>query len=274
MTERPQPASADLSLKDTMRRLRIEEAERTGVIVALRDAEFARLAILHDRLKPVLAQVPDTVDLFDTGLTPGETPRLWIDMIAFVEMGRDKRTYRFLQDTRNGRRVMVESDDAGIVADRATAYIARRLIERERLLALPPVDAEARPAALPRADMPAMLVPSGVSAHPHARAGISTDSAASAPPDNPASAPSDPAYPHGRAAPVGDAASPAETPSAPAEGGQPATTYPRFGGAPPPDDPPERGVRFSGLGGLVLFLLGAAAGIAGLLGFAQLAARL
>ncbi|WP_204351080.1 hypothetical protein, partial [Serratia marcescens] len=70
------------SLKDAMRRLRIQEAERTGVIVALRDAELARLEMLNDKLKPVFAQVPVHIDLFDTGLIPGDPPRLWIDMIS------------------------------------------------------------------------------------------------------------------------------------------------------------------------------------------------
>ncbi|WP_204303264.1 hypothetical protein, partial [Stenotrophomonas maltophilia] len=79
-----------------MRRLRIQEAERTGVIVALRDAELARLEMLNDKLKPVFAQVPVHIDLFDTGLIPGDPPRLWIDMISFVEMARDKRVFRFL----------------------------------------------------------------------------------------------------------------------------------------------------------------------------------
>ena len=108
-----QAGKAKRTLTDAMRAIRIDEAERTGVVVALREADLARLDMLHDRLKPVLAEVPQGLDLFDVGITPGATPRLWIDMIAFVEVGRDRRTYRFLQDTRNGRRVMVESDDAG-----------------------------------------------------------------------------------------------------------------------------------------------------------------
>ncbi len=39
------------------------------------------------------------VDLFDRGISRGDTPRLWIDVIAHVAMGRDKRQYRFVQDT-------------------------------------------------------------------------------------------------------------------------------------------------------------------------------
>ncbi len=106
----PKPAP-DRTLKDMIRSLRIDEAERTGVVVALREADLARLGMLQDRLKPVFDEVPRHVELFDTGITPGETPRLWIDMVSFVEIGRDKRSYRFLQDTRDGRRVLIESAD-------------------------------------------------------------------------------------------------------------------------------------------------------------------
>jgi hypothetical protein len=219
-----QAGKAKRTLTDAIRAIRIDEAERTGVVVALREADLARLETLHDRLKPVLAEVPQGLDLFDVGITPGATPRLWIDMIAFVEVGRDRRTYRFLQDTRNGRRVMVESDDAGAVADRITAYIARRLIERERLLALPPAAAEP-PAALPPADLPPGFTVAG--ALP----------AAETPEPQPAATP---------------VPAPLPAPAAP---------------------PPRGGVRFSGIGAFVLFLLGIGVGVGGVIAFAQLATR-
>ncbi len=150
----PKPAP-DRTLKDMIRSLRIDEAERTGVVVALREADLARLGMLQDRLKPVFDEVPRHVELFDTGITPGETPRLWIDMVSFVEIGRDKRSYRFLQDTRDGRRVLIESADLAAVTARITAYVARRLIERERLLAqTAPADAPAAEPVLPPADLP------------------------------------------------------------------------------------------------------------------------
>lgn len=175
-------ATGRTSLTEAMRAIRIEEAERTGVVVALRDAEFARLAILHDRVRSVLDQVPKGIDLFDAGLVPGETPRLWVDMIAFVEMGRDKRTYRFLQDTRNGRRIMAESDDAAVVSERITAYVASRLIERERMLALPPVEPATGAPALPRADVPAELL---AKAEPAGENAAATDAVATPPPAAP-----------------------------------------------------------------------------------------
>jgi hypothetical protein len=122
-------------LRDAMREARIEAAERTGVVVDLRDAEVARLDLVNDELDKVFAEIPDGVDLFDRGISRGEVPRLWIDAIAHVEMGRDKRMYRFVQDSRLGRRVLVESAASRDIVDAVTKYIARRMIERERALA-------------------------------------------------------------------------------------------------------------------------------------------
>ena len=59
----------------------------------------------------LFAQIPDQVDLFDRGISQGDTPRLWIDVVAHVLMGRDKRIYRFVQDTRFGRIVFAESHE-------------------------------------------------------------------------------------------------------------------------------------------------------------------
>ena len=121
-------------LKDAMRQARIELAERTAVIVDLRNAELARLEMLDEALDPLFSDIPPEVELFDRGTVPGDPPRLWVDMIAHVVMGRDKRTYRFLQDTRYGRRVLAESSEVGEIANAVTHYVARRLVERERVL--------------------------------------------------------------------------------------------------------------------------------------------
>src|SRR6185503_6990472 len=131
-----EPAKADepQRLKDALRRARIDAAERTGVVVDLHDAEVARLELLNEALDPVFAEIPAEVDLFDRGISRGDTPRLWIDAVAHVAMGRDKRMYRFLHDTRLGRRVMVESHEIPDLVKGVTDYVARRLIERERAL--------------------------------------------------------------------------------------------------------------------------------------------
>src|SRR5258707_10298956 len=105
-------AAADarpIRLRDALRQARIEAADRTGVVVDLRDAEVARLEILNEALDPLFAQIPDTVDLFARGISQGETPRLWIDGVAHVVMGRGKRIYRLVQDGRFGRILIPEA---------------------------------------------------------------------------------------------------------------------------------------------------------------------
>src|SRR6266481_5594881 len=104
-------------LRDALRKARVDQAERSAVVVDLHDAEVARL------------------DLFDRGISRGETPRLWIDAIAHVCMGPDKRVYRFLQETRYGRKVLAESVNVPEIVHAVTKYLAQRLLERERALA-------------------------------------------------------------------------------------------------------------------------------------------
>ena len=161
------------NLTGAMRRARLANAERSGVLADLRDAEIARLEILRDHLEPVLAQAPKDCDLFDIGVSHGDRPRLFIDHVGFVEMGRDRRTYRFLQDTRHGRVTIGESDNVATVVEAITEYIAHRLIERERALAFDfagqggarAFSAEAvkkKQIAAPSASVPALPRPSGL----------------------------------------------------------------------------------------------------------------
>jgi hypothetical protein len=132
-----QPADARPSdkLKFAVRRARLDDAERTKVVSELRGAEIARLEMLRDEILPVAAEIPADIDLFDIGLAATERPRLFIDMIGFIEMGHDRRTYRFIQDTRLGRVVIAESERMEPIVEAVSDYIARRLIEREKALA-------------------------------------------------------------------------------------------------------------------------------------------
>ena len=136
------PSGADqtrpIRLRDALRQARIEAADRTGVVVDLRDAEVARLEILNEALDPLFAQIPERVDLFDRGISQGDSPRLWIDVVAHVVMGRDKRIYRFVQDTRFGRIVIAESHAVTAIVDAVTDYVARRMIEREHAMVATP----------------------------------------------------------------------------------------------------------------------------------------
>ena len=94
--------------------------------------------ILNEALDPLFAEIPDHVDIFDRGISQGDQPRLWIDVVAHVVMGRDKRTYRLVQDTRYGRIVLSESLDVAATVEAVTDYVARRIVEREQAIAVPP----------------------------------------------------------------------------------------------------------------------------------------
>src|SRR3984885_8216087 len=131
-------ATQPIGLRDALRKARIEAADRTGVVVDLRDAEVARLEILNEALDPLFAQGPDQVDLFARGISQGDTPRLWIDVVAHVLMGRDKRIYRFVQDTRFGRIVLAESHDVAVLVAAVTDHAARRMMAGEHAMVVLP----------------------------------------------------------------------------------------------------------------------------------------
>jgi hypothetical protein len=136
MNDKPENESAaQPDLAAAIRQARVENAERGEAIADLREIEMGRLALLESALKPVVGQAPPGVDMFDLALARGDHPRLFVDMIAFVDMAHDRRTYRFHQDTRNGRVLIAESQSVEAIAAAVANYVARRLIERERALA-------------------------------------------------------------------------------------------------------------------------------------------
>lgn len=121
-------------LSDAIREVKNAAADREDVVVELREATRMRLQLLAAELAPVFAEIPADVDNFDFVLSSGMQPRLWVDSVSHVSMGRDRRTYRFLKDTRIGRVVLGESVRMEAIADAVTRYVAERIVERERLL--------------------------------------------------------------------------------------------------------------------------------------------
>ncbi|WP_173931965.1 hypothetical protein [Chelativorans sp. Marseille-P2723] len=130
-------------LSDVVREIKTAAADREDVVVEMREASRTRLELLAQELAPVFAEVPEDDPTFDFALSSGEKPRLWIDAVAHIVMGPDRRTYRFLRDTRLGRVVLAESTEVRTVADQVTRYIAERMVERQRLV-------EGEVVALPR----------------------------------------------------------------------------------------------------------------------------
>lgn len=149
-------------LNDAVREVKNAFADREDVVVELREASRIRLELLAQELEPVFKQVPAEEPHFDFAVSSGLQPRLWIDATAHVEMGRDKRSYRFVRDTRLGRVVLAESHDIKPVADQITVYIAERMVERQQLLDTAPLDVRHKSAAGSDATVPAVpIIPRG-----------------------------------------------------------------------------------------------------------------
>ncbi|MEP2979809.1 MAG: hypothetical protein ABJO86_10015 [Lentilitoribacter sp.] len=134
MSEKKDNAQNNNRLSDIVRKARVSSAERQDVVVDMKEADKARLELLAEKLEPIFDDVDKEDDRFDFNISSGAQPRIWIDSVAHVHMGRDRRTYRFVRDSRLGRVILIESGDADEVYSYVTNYIADRVIEREKLL--------------------------------------------------------------------------------------------------------------------------------------------
>jgi hypothetical protein len=134
MAEKQASLAQQRTLAEAISAAKNAAADREDVVVELREATHTRLQLLAAELAPVFDEVPADIDIFDFAISSGLQPRLWIDAVSHVAMGRDRRTYRFVKDTRNGRIVLAESAKPAEVADRVTRYVAERIVEREHML--------------------------------------------------------------------------------------------------------------------------------------------
>ncbi len=137
-------------LSDAVRRVRIAESERSDAYADLHEGDRARLDLLAEELAGVFSELPDDDAYFICKVAGSTPPRLWIDPTTHGVMARDRRSYRFLKDTRLGRLTLHESADLDETADAVTDYIAERLIERERAVESDALVSKLRTVALDR----------------------------------------------------------------------------------------------------------------------------
>jgi len=121
-------------LADAMERVRDDQAARDDVVIEMKQARIARLELLAKDLQPLFKDVPDDNEQFEFALTNGENPRLWIDMTSYIRMGRDRREYEFVKDTRMGRTILGHSEDRERMTKMVSNYVAERILERERMI--------------------------------------------------------------------------------------------------------------------------------------------
>lgn len=125
-------------LTGALRKARLAEAAHFEAVLGIRDSKSLRLQILKDELAPIVASNPEASLLFDLALVPGEEARLWIDLISFVVMEPDYRTYRLVQDNQGGRETLFESIERAEMLDYLKSYLAHRIVARERMVASTP----------------------------------------------------------------------------------------------------------------------------------------
>jgi len=115
-----------------LRKARTEQAAYLDAVDEVRAAAMLRLQLLADDLAPVVDELPGPKDNIYCVVVPGEPPRFWVDLLAYVVVGDDGRTYRLLQNASGGRATLFETADRGEMAEKITDYVAHRAIERER----------------------------------------------------------------------------------------------------------------------------------------------
>ena len=125
--------AASRSLREAIRKARLEEAERLDLAADHRDGEIARLELLKAELEAVFAELPNHDDRFNLVLVPSRPARLWIDLFTYAAIDDASGVYLFIRNSENGRRTLFSSSNVADVADRITRYMAHEIVHRERL---------------------------------------------------------------------------------------------------------------------------------------------
>ena len=121
-------------LAESMKRVRTAQAERDDVVVDIKNAKISRLELLADDLAEVIKAVPGETELFEFGISKGDTPRFWVDVTSFVRLVGDGREYEFVKDTHLGRVVLGRSENRETIGKHVSDYVAERILDRERAI--------------------------------------------------------------------------------------------------------------------------------------------
>jgi hypothetical protein len=128
---------AAIALAEAMHRARMmphAEARVAGAQPTPSLSSKARLDVLRKKLKPLYDAIPQDVEGVDLGVVREDKPRLFLDMISFIDVSEESKKFRLIKGGRNGPQVLHETSDETALISRITDYIAERLIVRERIL--------------------------------------------------------------------------------------------------------------------------------------------
>ncbi|MGH6735862.1 MAG: hypothetical protein ACRECX_07245 [Methyloceanibacter sp.] len=125
--------AASRSLREAIRKARLDEAERLDVTADLRDGEMARLELLRAELETIFAEIPKQDDRFNLALVPSRPARLWIDLFTYVAVDEGSGAYLLVRNSENGRRTLFSANNVADMAERITKHVAHEIVRRERL---------------------------------------------------------------------------------------------------------------------------------------------
>jgi hypothetical protein len=120
------------SLREAIRKARVQEAERLERSADRRDGEIARLELLKAELEAVFAELPQHDDRFNLVLVPSRPARLWIDLFTYAAVDDASGAYLFVRNSESGRRTLFSANNVADIADRITRYMAQEIVRRER----------------------------------------------------------------------------------------------------------------------------------------------
>ncbi len=117
---------------DELRSARLAESARFDAAMGFQDAKVLRLGALRDAVLPGLAGHQQARQMFELSVSPGISPRLWVDLVSSVVMEPDPKSYRLVQDQSEGRVTLFETDRLSEMKAYLTRFLAHRLVEQER----------------------------------------------------------------------------------------------------------------------------------------------
>ncbi len=117
---------------DALKTARLAEAAHLDALMNVKDARSLRLAALRGLLLPQLAGHHLAQGFTELAIMPGETPRLWIDLISSVVIEPDTRNFRLEQESEGRRDILHETPNLDEMSTVVLKYIAHRVVARER----------------------------------------------------------------------------------------------------------------------------------------------
>ncbi|NNE24167.1 MAG: hypothetical protein HKN11_16310 [Rhizobiales bacterium] len=142
-------------LDASLREARLKQSAYHDAVTDIRDAQTLRLQVLYDELAPLVRARPETAAFIELALVAGDPPRLWIDLTSYVTTAPDPRTFRLVQDTRQGRDILLETKNRSEMHKTVVEFIAHRAVQRQREL---PQTAAGQPVPGGRYSTPALIL--------------------------------------------------------------------------------------------------------------------